>query len=119
MRKLGVFLLGISLAVGFASGIPSDVVSGDAACKEVYIGGMPAGFTLSAGGAQVLGFCDVLGENSKGSPALQAGIRAGDLIVAVNGVKVETIAQLNDVLEKNGEKAYPKGSNINGRDRGY
>ena len=104
MRKLGVFLLGISLAVGFASGIPIDVVSGDAARKEVYIGGMPAGFTLSAGGAQVLGFCDVLGENSKGSPALQAGIRAGDLIVAVNSVKVETIAQLNDVLEKNGEK---------------
>lgn len=106
MRRLGVFLLGISLAVGFASAIPVDVVAADALCKDVYVGGMPAGFTLSAGGAQVLGFCDVLGENSKGSPALQAGIRAGDLIVAVNGVRVETIAQLNEALEKNGEKNF-------------
>ncbi len=105
MRRLGVFLLGISLAIGFSSGVSVDAVSADAACKEVYIGGMPAGFTLSAGGAQVLGFCDVLGENSKGSPALLAGIRAGDLIVSVNGIKVETIAELNEILEKNGDKS--------------
>lgn len=111
MRRLGVFLLGISLSLGFVSGVSVnsvdsvDFVSANAACKEVYVGGMPAGFTLSAGGAQVIGFCDVLGENSKESPALKAGLRAGDLIVNINGLKIETIAELNEVLDKNGEKS--------------
>lgn len=105
MRRLGVFLLGISLSIGFTTGVSINSVTANATCKEVYVGGMPAGFTLSAGGAQVLGFCDVLGENSKGSPAMQAGIHAGDLIVSVNGVKIETISALNEVLDKNGEKA--------------
>ena len=104
MRRLGVFLLGIFLSVGVAGGVSSKTMTAQADCKEVYVGGMPAGFTLSAGGAQVLGFCDVLGENEKASPALRAGFRAGDLIVSANGVKVETIAQLNEILEKNGEK---------------
>ena len=107
MRKLGVFLLGIFLSVGVASGARSSVslASADSTeCAEVYVGGMPAGFTLSMGGAQVLGFCDVLTDSGKRSPASEAGIRAGDLIVAANGIKIETIAELNEILAKNGER---------------
>ena len=104
MRRLGVFLLGIFLSVGIAGSVSNETVAAQADCREVYVGGMPAGFTLSAGGAQVLGFCDVAGVNETFSPALRAGFRAGDLIVSANGVKVESIAQLNKVLEKNGNK---------------
>ena len=103
MRRLGVFLLGIFLSAGAAVGLQGDllIAKADSTSKEVYIGGMPAGFTLSAGGVQVLGFCDVLSEGSKSSPAADAGMRPGDLITEVNGIKVQTIAELNEILAKN------------------
>lgn len=104
MRKLGVFLMGIFLSIGCAATINKDVLTVAADTKEVYIGGMPAGFTLSAGGIQILGFCDVLTDTEKCSPASNAGMRAGDLIIKVNDIKVETIAALNEILAKNGAK---------------
>lgn len=104
MRKLGVFLLGAFLCVGAAVSFNQEMITVAADTKVVCIGGMPAGFTLSAGGLQVLGFCDVTTDTKKSSPASEAGIRAGDLIVEGNGIKVETIAQFNEILSKNGEK---------------
>ena len=104
MRKLGVFLFGLSLAVASAWSASPSTDRAYADTPEVYIGGIPAGFTLSTGGAQVLGFCDVITESGKRSPASEAGLRAGDLIVALNGIKVETIAEMNEILAKNGEK---------------
>lgn len=103
MRKLGVFLLGLTVSLAAAS-LRTDVVAVEAESvqKEVYIGGMTAGFTLSAGGAQVLGFCEVLTEKGKFSPAASAGIRAGDLIIGANGIKAETIGELNEIIAKNG-----------------
>ena len=104
MRKLGVFLLGVFLAGASAWAVSPSTDKAYADSAEVYIGGIPAGFTFSTGGAQVLGFCDVVTENGKRSPASEAGVRAGDLIVAINGIKVETIAEMNEILAKNGDK---------------
>ena len=107
MRKLGVFLLGLCLSAGAGMGLGlqnSDVQKAFAAQGDVYIGGMPAGFTLSTGGAQVLGFCDVTTETGKCSPASEAGFHAGDLIVSLNGIKSESISKMNEILERNGEK---------------
>ncbi len=104
MRKLGVFLLGVFLAGASAWAVSPSTEKAYADTTEVYIGGIPAGFTLSTGGAQVLGFCDVITESGKRSPASEAGLRAGDLIVALNGIKVETITDMNEILAKNGEK---------------
>ena len=103
MRKLGVFLFGLCFVAAVGVNAPS-TTSAYADTAEVYIGGMPAGFTLSTGGAQVLGFCDVMTESGKRSPASEAGLRAGDIIISLNGIKVETIAEMNDVLARNGEK---------------
>ncbi len=107
MRRLGVFLLGFFLSLGGFC-IKKEAIKAKAATSDVgvdvYIGGMPAGFTLSMGGTQVLGFCDVVTESGKHSPAMDAGLRAGDLIVSANGVNTETISKLNEVLSKNGEK---------------
>ena len=106
MRRLGVFLLGFFLSLGGIC-INKEIVKVKAATEnagvDVYVGGMPAGFTLSMGGTQVLGFCDVITDQGKSSPAMEAGIRAGDLIVSANGVNIETIASLNEVLAKNCE----------------
>ena len=102
MRKLGVFLLGAFFFVGGATCLNRKTITVSADTRVVCIGGMPAGFTLSAGGLQVLGFCDVTTENKKSSPASEAGMRAGDLVIEANGIKVETISQFNEILSKNG-----------------
>ena len=75
-------------------------VTADAEGREVYIGGVPAGFTLSAGGAQVIGICEVIGENGVCSPASEAGIRTGDIITKAAGINVETVGELNEILSK-------------------
>ena len=57
-----------------------------AAEREVYVGGMPAGFTLGMDGAQIVGFCEVLTKEGTRSPAKEAGLEAGDLILSLGGV---------------------------------
>ena len=104
MRRLGVFLFGIFLSVGVGVCVQSDVSVASAETAEVYIGGMPAGFTLSAGGAQVLGFSDILTDNGVRSPASESGMRAGDLIVGAEGISLKTIQELNEIIDKNGNK---------------
>lgn len=103
MRKLSAFLLGVCATVlfFFCSGftITTKAESG----RYVYIGGMPAGFILNAGGAQVIGISDVTNDQGTSSPARDAGIKSGDLIVNAGGIKVETIQELNEILAKNKE----------------
>jgi prolipoprotein diacylglyceryltransferase len=41
------------------------------------------------------------------SPAARAGVKAGDLIVAVNGMKTQTLLELHDALNKD----WPRGEN--------
>ena len=69
----------------------------NAESMEVYLGGMPAGFVLDTKGADVIGTCDVCGELSK-SPAVTAGIRAGDVILKMDGNEVSTAADIEKQL---------------------
>ena len=98
MRKLSVFVLGALTAVSLCG--YGKAVTASAEEAVVYVGGMSAGFTLKAGGAQIIGMCEVMTENGVVSPALQAGLRAGDRIEKVGGIRVETIAQLNELVDK-------------------
>ena len=104
MRKLSVLFSGLLVSLTLAVSVPSSTVV-SAEETSVYIGGMPAGFTLSAGGAQVLGFCEVVTENGVCSPASTAGLRAGDIITEIAGIPVETVGELNEILSKNKEKS--------------
>lgn len=104
MRRLGVFILGILLSFGVMVGRTELLSCALAEEKSVYIGGMPAGFTISAGGIQILGFCEVMTEEGVISPASQAELHAGDVILSAAGLSVETVAELNEILAKNGEK---------------
>ena len=107
MRKLGIFLIGASLSLCFTFGATNGVTKASAEETEtnvVYVGGMSAGFTLKTGGAQVIGTCEVVTENGSRSPASSAGVRAGDTIYKISGVRIETVAQLNEVIEKSGGK---------------
>ncbi len=102
MRKLK-FFIALALAL-FAAFLPfgADAMRAEAASAKYYIGGMTAGFMLSAGGAEVIGLSEVAAEDGLYRPAETAGIRVGDTIVAVDGIRVRTIAELNDALERSG-----------------
>ncbi len=74
--------------------------------KEVYIGGMPAGFTMGLGGAQIVGVCEILTEDGTACPARQADLAVGDMILSYGGIKIESAADIDSALAvKGGESA--------------
>lgn len=107
MRKLSFFVLGALSSFALTFGCFGEIVSAaaDTNAPVVYVGGMSAGFTLKSGNAQIIGMCEVLTENGVVSPALKAGLRTGDKIVKVSGIRVQTIAQLNEIVDKSHGKA--------------
>lgn len=106
MRKLSFFLLGASLSFSFAfCNIHIDTSAASADAALVYVGGMSAGFTLRSGSPQIVGLCEIMTEDGVCSPALKAGLKTGDKIVSVNGIKIDSITRLNEIVHKsNGKK---------------
>lgn len=109
MRRLKFFLsaalaVGIcSAAVGMAAPVKTDV-SAAPTQSHYYIGGMTAGFNLSAGGTEIIGLNEVVSQDGVYRPAEKAGLRIGDCICAVDGIAVKTINDLNAALERSGGK---------------
>ena len=106
MRKLSIFVLGALCSCAFLNcgGAVYTPVSADSKLNTVFVGGMSAGFTLKAGGVQIVGTCEVMTDTGVCAPAAKSGLRAGDKIVKVAGISVETITELNEIIEKNKEK---------------
>ena len=104
MRRLKFFIAAFSaLALFlFLGGNFSPVSASAAGAKEYYIGGMTAGFMLSAEGTEIIGLSEVSSEDGLHRPAEDAGIRIGDTIVAADGIRIRTIADLNAALERSG-----------------
>lgn len=93
-NKILIFFAAALLALVYLSaslGVSAQTV-------EVFVGGMPAGFTLGLGGAQIVGVCEVLTEGGTVCPARDAGIAVGDIICTLNGVKIESAADIDRVL---------------------
>ena len=100
MRKLKFYFTALLLLFCLIpAGAP---VRADAAANCYYVGGMTVGFSLSAGGAEIIGLNAVTAEDGTYHPAEDAGIRAGDCILAVDGIRVKTISELNSALERSG-----------------
>lgn len=99
MRKLSLFFMGVTMACACLYGGNLTVIA-SAEMQTVYVGGMSAGFTLKTNGAQVIGLSEVITANGSFSPASQAGIRVGDIIRKIGGIRVETIAELNEIIDK-------------------
>ncbi len=98
MRKSSVFAIGIiSCAFAFSGKIS---ISASADEPTIYIGGMAAGFTLKSGGVQVVGLCEVMTSDGVRAPASNAGLRSGDKIIKIEGISLESIAQLNEIVDK-------------------
>lgn len=102
MRKLGIFIFALSTL--FAGNISARSFQASAAEHKqgqiVYVGGMSAGFTLKTEGAQVIGTCEVSTDDGACMPARDAGMRANDTILKVNNIKIESITQLNEIINK-------------------
>lgn len=104
MRRLKFFIAALLAAVVFSFGCGLPAVTARAETAKYYIGGMTAGFMLSAGGTEVIGLSEVSAEDGLHRPAEDAGIRVGDTIVAVDGIRIKTISDLNEALERCGGK---------------
>ncbi len=104
MRKLKFFIAALFSAVAALSCFGMCTVSAKAETASYYIGGMTAGFMLSAGGTEVIGLSEVAAEDGLHRPAEDAGICVGDTIVAVDGIRIKTISDLNRALERCGGK---------------
>ena len=74
------------------------VPSAGAAAAEVYVGGMPAGFTLGLGGAQVIGICEILTRDGTECPARDASLQSGDVIVEFGGMAIRSAEDIGTAL---------------------
>lgn len=101
MRKLSFLIFGAILSFGCIGGAKKEIsVSAATDERTVYVGGMSAGFTLKTGGAQVIGLSEIVTEKGTCSPALTSGLRTGDKIQKIQGIRVDSITDLNEIVEK-------------------
>ena len=70
----------------------------NAETKNVYLGGYPAGFTITTVGAEVLGLSDVVTDGGVVSPAREIGIKENDLILNTGGKETNTFEDIENVL---------------------
>lgn len=66
---------------------------------EVYLGGMPAGFSLLTKGAHVVGIGDVVTENGNVSPAKDADLRVGDVILTIDGQEINDAIDIEKAIK--------------------
>lgn len=62
-------------------------------------GGMPFGVKFFTEGVSVVGFCDVETGGKKVNPATDAGLRAKDIILKINGQTLNGAPQLTEAIE--------------------
>ena len=95
-RIFPVFILIISVFAAFYRG-PSVKVSADE--KYYYISGEVFGFSLVSEGITVIGLSDVVTNEKTYSPAKDAGITPGDVIVKINGNKLKSDSDIDKYVK--------------------
>lgn len=58
--------------------------------NDIYLGGIPVGFSLYSRGVKVIGISDVITDKGVVSPAKEAGIKTGDVILSIDGKEINT-----------------------------
>ncbi len=72
--------------------------------NAIYLGGMTAGFSLQTRGAFVIGVSEVLTDKGLISPAKNAGIVVGDVIMSIDGQEVNDAEDVETTLNDEKEK---------------
>ncbi len=65
----------------------------------VYLGGFPAGFSITTKGAHVVGLCDVITTNGIISPSKNAELKSGDVIINLDGKEVNCAKDIENILK--------------------
>lgn len=99
MKKTVKFLI-LTLILGLCcfTGKFSFYANAETATK-IYLGGFPAGFNIYTKGAFVAGLSDVITENGIESPAKDAGIHVGDVILYLNGAEINNAKDIENTLK--------------------
>ncbi len=101
-KKFGLLIIILSLVMLFSS---SNTIFALAKEEKVYLGGFPLGFDISSDGVLVVGLSEVICENGITLPAKDAGIKCGDYILSLNGMKINSAQDIDEVL-KNCEEEF-------------
>jgi len=67
--------------------------------NSIYLGGMTAGFEMELKGAYIMGISGVITENGKVSPAENAGLKVGDVILSLDGEEVSDAQSLENIIK--------------------
>ena len=82
--------------------------------NTVYLCGLPACFSVEQKGCRVLGFCSVLGDKESVSPAKEAGLIKGDVILYIGNYEINGISDIEKAISngKEVEITYKRGANL-------
>lgn len=83
----------VFISAGFKQ-IPANVEQSN----EVYLCGFPIGIVSKANGLTVTEIINVTTQSGSFSPALESGIRRGDFIRSANGIPVQEVMTLNEII---------------------
>ena len=95
MKKKFIFLILVSVLISILS---LGGVTAHAEGEEVYLGGMAVGFRIDNVGATVIGVNDVITKEGLESPAKDAGIKAEDLLVSLDGKEINGAKDISEAL---------------------
>lgn len=99
-RKLSVFFIFLLISIIF---IPNKIVYADNIDNAYYLGGIPAGFTISERGAKIVNLCDVLTENGLKSPAKECQLNTNDYIMNIDGNEVNSASDISKYVKNSNE----------------
>ncbi len=101
MKKLVKFLIFALLCV-FVINVNYKPVRANS--EKIYLGGMPAGFSLQTKGAKVVGICDVITLDGIKSPAKDSQITVGDVILSIGGYETNNALDVEYALNNCNDK---------------
>ncbi len=71
--------------------------------NKLYLGGMPAGFSIQTRGANIVGLCDVVSNDGVKSPSKDADIRIGDVILSIDNTEINCASDIENAINNKTE----------------
>ncbi len=107
-KKITAFALLLAVLVAMCAVFPYGALGAQAApagARPTLIpGGMPFGVKFFTEGVLVVGVTDIDTPTGIASPAKEAGIRTGDVVLKAAGEEVDSVEKLGELIQKSGGK---------------